>query len=132
MSAQFVTLNRNKRSFGVDLKSDAGRDLVRRLVQMSDVLVENMARGVMAKLGLGPDELPRAEPPSDHHQQPAVRPCRRAWSDWRGFGPSARGAGGLTGLWRYPDDDTGFADTTSVFPDHFVGRLGLRSPQRRG
>ena len=47
-----------------------------------------------------------------------------ALSHWRGFGPSARGVGGLTALWRYPDDETGFAETSPVFPDYFVGRLG--------
>ena len=62
MSAQFVTLNRNKRSFGVDLKSEAGRELVRRLVERSDVLIENMARGVLEKLGLGADELRELNP----------------------------------------------------------------------
>ena len=123
MSAQFVTLNRNKRSFGVDLKNETGRELVRRLVQRSDVLIENMARGVLEKLGLGVDEL-RELNPGLVIVSSQLFGRAGAWSDWRGFGPSARGAGGLSGLWRYPDDETGFADSTSVFPDHFVGRLG--------
>ena len=123
MSAQFVTLNRNKRSFGVDLKSDVGRELVHRLVQRSDVLVENMARGVLDKLGLGADELRKLNPGLIVVSSQLFGRAG-AWSDWRGFGPSARGAGGLSGLWRYADDETGFADSTSVFPDHFVGRLG--------
>ena len=123
MSAQFVTLNRNKRSFGVDLKSDTGRELVRRLVERSDVLIENMARGVLEKLGLGADELRQLNPGLIIVSSQLFGRAG-GWSDWRGFGPSARGAGGLSGLWRYPDDETGFADSTSVFPDHFVGRLG--------
>ena len=129
MSAQFVTLNRNKRSFGVDLKSDVGRELVRRLVQRSDVLVENMARGVLDKLGLGADEL-RELNPGLIIVSSQLFGRAGAWSDWRGFGPSARGAGGLSGLWRYADDETGFADSTSVFPDHFVGRLGALAARR--
>ena len=123
MSAQFVTLNRNKRSFGVDLKSDTGRELVRRLVERSDVLIENMARGVLEKLGLAADELRQLNPGLIIVSSQLFGRAG-GWSDWRGFGPSARGAGGLSGLWRYPDDETGFADSTSVFPDHFVGRLG--------
>jgi alpha-methylacyl-CoA racemase len=49
----FNALNRNKRSMTLDLKSDAGRDLLLRLVDRSDVLVEGNRPGVMERLGLG-------------------------------------------------------------------------------
>ena len=48
----FGYLNRNKRSLAVDLKSDAGREIARRLVKDADVLVENFAPGTMGRLGL--------------------------------------------------------------------------------
>jgi alpha-methylacyl-CoA racemase len=52
-SALFNALNRNKRSLTLNLKSDAGRDLLLRLVDRSDVLVEGNRPGVMERLGLG-------------------------------------------------------------------------------
>src|SRR5260370_4700403 len=52
-SALFNAINRNKRSLTLNLKSDAGRDLLLRLVERSDVLVEGNRPGVMERLGLG-------------------------------------------------------------------------------
>ncbi|GLI25089.1 crotonobetainyl-CoA:carnitine CoA-transferase CaiB-like acyl-CoA transferase [Xanthobacter flavus] len=48
----FGYFNRNKRSLAVDLKSDAGREIARRLIKGADVLVENFAPGTMGRLGL--------------------------------------------------------------------------------
>src|SRR5256886_3934585 len=54
-SALFNAINRNKRSVTLNLKSDASRDLLLRLVDGADVLVEGTRRGVMDRLGLGWD-----------------------------------------------------------------------------
>ena len=48
----FGYFNRNKRSLAVDLKTEAGRAIARRLVARADVLVENFAPGTMDRLGL--------------------------------------------------------------------------------
>ena len=55
-------INRNRRSIDLDLKSDVGRDIARRLAAEADVLVENFSSGVMDRLGLGYDELAAANP----------------------------------------------------------------------
>ena len=52
-STLFNALNRNKRSVTLNLKSDAGRDLLLSLVDRADVLVEGNRPGVMDRLGLG-------------------------------------------------------------------------------
>jgi crotonobetainyl-CoA:carnitine CoA-transferase CaiB-like acyl-CoA transferase len=49
---------RNKRSIAVNLHTDPGRDLIRRLAHQSDVILENFRPGVMEKWGLGPSDLP--------------------------------------------------------------------------
>ena len=49
-------MSRNRRSIGVDLKSDEGREVVLRLVETADVLVEGMRPGVAERLGVGPEE----------------------------------------------------------------------------
>lgn len=48
-------LNRGKRSIVADLKTPEGRDIVLRLIEDADVLIEGMRPGVMERLGLGPD-----------------------------------------------------------------------------
>jgi len=48
-------LNRGRRSVGLDLKQDAGREVALRLVEKADALVEGFRPGVMERLGLGPD-----------------------------------------------------------------------------
>ncbi|HEY8864372.1 MAG TPA: CaiB/BaiF CoA-transferase family protein [Candidatus Dormibacteraeota bacterium] len=54
-SVLFNAVNRNKRSVSVNLKSEPGRDLLLRLVDGADVLVEGNRPGVMKRLGLGWD-----------------------------------------------------------------------------
>lgn len=48
----FITLNRNKRSLVLDLKSDAGREVLYRMVRDADVLVQNFRPRVATKLGI--------------------------------------------------------------------------------
>ena len=61
-SAYFLCTNRNKKSLTVDLKSTDGIELVRRLAQKADVLIENFRPGAMDRLGLGEKAL-RAKNP---------------------------------------------------------------------
>ena len=52
-SALFNAVNRNKRSLTLNLKTDSGRELLMRLIEHADVLVEGNRPGVMERLGLG-------------------------------------------------------------------------------
>jgi crotonobetainyl-CoA:carnitine CoA-transferase CaiB-like acyl-CoA transferase len=52
-SGFFAIMNRNKRSLTVNLKSDDGMGVVKRLLASADALVENFRPGAMDKLGLG-------------------------------------------------------------------------------
>jgi len=61
-SALFLSLNRGKRSIRIDLKSQAGKDVLLRLAQTADVLLEAFRPGVMDRLGVGYERL-RAENP---------------------------------------------------------------------
>jgi alpha-methylacyl-CoA racemase len=60
--AFFAGLNQGKESVAVDLKTPEGVELVRRLVQRADVLVEGFRPGVLDRLGLGRDVLRDANP----------------------------------------------------------------------
>jgi crotonobetainyl-CoA:carnitine CoA-transferase CaiB-like acyl-CoA transferase len=50
-NANFIALNRNKRGLGLDLSRSTGKEIPRRLIARSDVLISNYRPGVMAKLG---------------------------------------------------------------------------------
>jgi crotonobetainyl-CoA:carnitine CoA-transferase CaiB-like acyl-CoA transferase len=52
-STYFMSISRNKRSVTVDLKQEGGREVVRRLIERSDVLVENFRPGLMDRFGMG-------------------------------------------------------------------------------
>ncbi|MYG36155.1 MAG: CoA transferase [Gemmatimonadetes bacterium] len=56
-SAAFVMMNRNKRGMVIDLKSNPGRDVARRMLAGCDVVIENFRTGVMDELGLGYESL---------------------------------------------------------------------------
>mgnify|MGYP002624327824 FL=1 len=62
MGISFLAPNPGKRSVTLNLKADAGKDVLKRLVGCADVLVENFRPGVMDRLGLGYDVLKRANP----------------------------------------------------------------------
>ena len=58
----FCSLNRNKRSIALDLRSESGRTIVRRLIERSDVVVNNFRAGVMERMGLGYEALAAINP----------------------------------------------------------------------
>ena len=61
-STYFMSCNRNKESVTADLKSDAGKALLTRLVRRADVLVENFRTGVLDRLGFSVDRLHELNP----------------------------------------------------------------------
>ena len=61
-SAAFLNNNRNKRSFSVDVKVEAGRELMLRLTKDADVFVQNFRPGVMARLGIDEPQLRTVNP----------------------------------------------------------------------
>jgi crotonobetainyl-CoA:carnitine CoA-transferase CaiB-like acyl-CoA transferase len=61
-SSYFLSFNRGKRSIILNLKSTKGIEVLKRLVQSSDVVVENFRPGVMNRLGIGYDALKKENP----------------------------------------------------------------------
>jgi alpha-methylacyl-CoA racemase len=61
-SALFLALNRGKRSMRLDLKEEAGREVLLRLVRDYDVLIESFRPGVMERLGVGYERLREENP----------------------------------------------------------------------
>jgi len=61
-SAYFLSVNRNKRTIGVDLKDEKGLERIKKLAAGADVVIENWRRGALKKLGLGYETLKEANP----------------------------------------------------------------------
>jgi len=61
-SLTWVVIGRNKKSITLNLRKPKGQELLKRLVGVSDVLIENFRPGTMEKWGLGYDELKKANP----------------------------------------------------------------------
>ena len=102
VSAPFLMMNRNKRGLALNLKHAQGREVLLRLVQRADVLLENFRTGTMDKLGLGADVLRRANPGLIYcavsgygHTGP--------FADKGGFDLIAQGFGGLMSITGEPD-----------------------------
>ncbi|EED36914.1 caib/baif family protein [Luminiphilus syltensis NOR5-1B] len=122
MSVSFAQGSRNKRSLGLNLRCEKGRELFLALVEQSDVVLSNFKPGTMESLGLGYDVLKAANPGVVVFDSSALGntgPQAKAM----GYGPLVRSATGLTGLWRYPDEEQSFSDGVTIFPDHFSARI---------
>lgn len=61
-SGSFLLLNRNKRSVTVNLKTEEGKVILRRLAARADILVEGFRPGVMDRLGVGYEALTKENP----------------------------------------------------------------------
>ena len=65
-AAYYLAVNRNKRSVRLDLGTDGGRDVLRRLLRTSDVVIENARAGGFARLGFDDDALRAINPDLVH------------------------------------------------------------------
>ncbi|MFF2059909.1 CaiB/BaiF CoA-transferase family protein [Rhodococcus qingshengii] len=122
IAKNFALGNRGRRSFGVDTRAPEGRDLVKQLVVSADVVVSNFKPGTLERLGLGYAELSAVNPQIVWMSSSGFGDTGD-WASWLAYGPGVRSAAGLTSLWRYPDDPSGFGDTTTVYPDHAAARI---------
>jgi crotonobetainyl-CoA:carnitine CoA-transferase CaiB-like acyl-CoA transferase len=106
VAAYYLAVNRNKRSLRLDLKTEAGREVLRCLLERADVLVENFRVGGFAALGFGDDALATLNP----------RLVHLAISGYGPTGPDAGKPGydfviqavaGLMSITGFPDDTGG-------------------------
>jgi CoA:oxalate CoA-transferase len=101
-SGTFIMLNRGKKSITLNLKSEKGINICKKLVEMVDVVVENFSTGTMDRLGLGSQELCQLNPGLIYASLSAfghTGPYRTEV----GYDPIAQAMGGLTTLTGYPD-----------------------------
>jgi crotonobetainyl-CoA:carnitine CoA-transferase CaiB-like acyl-CoA transferase len=61
-STYFLSINRNKKSLGLNLKTEEGRRILWQLIERADILIENFRPGVLEKLGFGYEAVSKANP----------------------------------------------------------------------
>ncbi|MDQ3870205.1 MAG: CoA transferase [Chloroflexota bacterium] len=105
-SAYYLSVNRNKRGMRVDLKREEGREVVRRLLARSDVLVENNRPGRFARLGFGDDEMSRLNPRLIHLSITGYGPDGPA-AERPGFDFIIQATSGLMSITGEPDEAGG-------------------------
>jgi len=96
-SAAFLMMNRNKRGIAVDLKSDGGREVVLRLLDGADVVIENYRKGTMEHLGLGYETL-RARNPGLIYCEVSGFGRSGPYAERGGFDLIAQGMSGLMSI----------------------------------
>ena len=60
MSSHFVWTNRSKESLTLDVKAEPAKEILRRLIEKADVLVQNLAPGAASRIGLSYEELSKS------------------------------------------------------------------------
>ena len=122
ISPSFAYGHRNKLGLGLNLRTDRGIEIFKRLVAESDVVLSNFKPGTMDSLGLGHEQLAAVNPGIVVADSSAFGPTG-PWSRRMGYGPLVRASTGLSGLWRYPDDEAGYSDASTIYPDHIAARI---------
>jgi crotonobetainyl-CoA:carnitine CoA-transferase CaiB-like acyl-CoA transferase len=102
-SAYFLSVNRNKRSMGVDLKDPEGLERVRRLAAGADVLIENMRRGTLKKFGLGYEALKELNPDIIYCSITGFGPGKDR--DRPGYDFLIQARAGIMGITGFPDGE---------------------------
>ncbi len=99
----FLAMNRGKRGVSVDLTTPEGRELALTLVAQADMVVENQASGVLAKLGLGYDDAVRVNPEIVMVSMSAFG-TGNAWSDTRAYGSTLEQGAGVPSFMGFEGD----------------------------
>ena len=103
-SAYFLAINRNKKSLTIDMKTDQGVELVRRLASKADVLIENFRPGTMERLGLGEPAL-RGLNPRLVYASLSGFGADGPMKDWPGYDLIMQAWGGFMSITGRPDGE---------------------------
>ncbi len=115
-STYFITLNNNKRSLTLDLKSEEGRGIFLKLVPNFDIVVENFTLGAMERLGLGYETLRELHPTLIYCTVKGFG-ASGPWAPTKSFDMVAQATGGAMAL-------TGTSETLPLKPGPTIGDTG--------
>jgi crotonobetainyl-CoA:carnitine CoA-transferase CaiB-like acyl-CoA transferase len=135
-SVYFLSINRGKKSLTLNLKTPEAREILKKLIQQSDVLLENFRRDYLQSIGFGYDEVVKLNPKIIYasvtgygHTGP--------WADRPGYDLAIQGQGGIMSLTGDPNGPpyktgTSLADITAGLYATLGILLALQARQRTG
>jgi hypothetical protein len=129
-SAYFLCINRNKQSLTLDLKSKRAVELLRDLVKVADVIIENFRPGTMERLGLGEKEL-RALNPRLIYASLTGFGVDGPMSDWPGYDLIVQAWGGLMSITGTPEGEPVKVGVAIIDLDVFARSRSRGADQRR-
>lgn len=118
----FAQGSRGKQSLGLNLRSEKGKALFYQLAEKADVVLTNFKPGTTQSLGIDYKTLKALNPGIILSESSAIGSTGNE-AKTMGYGPLVRASSCLSNLWRYPDQDDGFGDSTTIYPDHFAARV---------
>ena len=118
------TWNRNKRGITLDLNKPEGIALAKRLVKISDAVVENFSPRVMANWGLDYQNLKKIKPDIIMLSLSTMGGTG-PWRDYTGFGPTIQAFSGMTYLTSFPGKPP--LGLGTAYADHIAGLFGCLS-----
>ena len=123
-AAYYLAVNRNKRSLRLDLKTDTGRAVLRRLLERADVLVENYRVGGFARLGFADATLDALNPRLVHLAISGYGPTGPE-AETPGYDFIVQAVSGLMSITGFPDAEGGMPTKVGVaIADLATGMLG--------
>jgi len=135
-SVYFLSINRGKKSLTLNLKTPEAREILKKLIQQSDVLLENFRRDYLQSIGFGYDEVVKLNPKIIYasvtgygHTGP--------WADRPGYDLAVQGQSGIMSLTGDPKGEpyktgTSLADITAGLYATLGILLALQARQRTG
>ncbi len=102
-TGQFADTNANKRSISLNVRSSKGLDLIKQLIGISDVVIENFSSRIMERWGLGYEELKKVRPDVVYISMAGFGHTGRQHY-YGTMGPAAQALSGLTFLSGLPDE----------------------------
>jgi crotonobetainyl-CoA:carnitine CoA-transferase CaiB-like acyl-CoA transferase len=121
-SVSFNQLNLGVLSCAVDMTTEQGRDLVRRLAARCDVVMENMRGPVVQKWGLDYAGVRAVKPDIIYISSQGLGDG--PYGGYQTYGPNLQTFSSVTSLWAHPDDPFPVG-TTLNHPDHLAGKQVL-------
>ena len=134
-SSMFVAINHNKRDLTLDLDTDAGMDLLWRLIAEADVIVENFSPRVVEKWGLSWEAVSARNPRAVFTRMPAFG-LSGPWRDRVGFAQTMEQLTGMAWVTGHPYDQPrimrGPCDPIAGMHGAYAAILGLAVRERTG
>jgi crotonobetainyl-CoA:carnitine CoA-transferase CaiB-like acyl-CoA transferase len=121
-SLSFNQLNLGVLSCAVDMTTETGRELVRRLAARCDVVLENMRGPVVKRWGLDYERVRALKPDIVYLSSQGLG--EGPYGGYQTYGPNLQAFSCVTALWAHPDDPFPVG-TTLNHPDHLAGKQAL-------